>query len=293
MKMAVKKQQDKEIQIVKVSRGTVTFCVLGTSPLILNRMSNKGARELLFPSRKTRAAKKLSFKHYPMEEFRGSPYTNTGNKKSTTYIEHLASAFKAAMRGAAVDMPGTVSKAAIGRLTRVEGDRVPIFGVPEMFMTTVRQAGQNRTPDIRTRAIIPEWACYLTVSFSKPQLNAAKVTNLLVAAGLTQGVGDWRVEKGSGSYGCFELVSESNRKFKRIVASGGRAEQVAAMDDPAFYDDETEELYNYWVSEAEQHSDGCELVADDDILLDATDDAAELTPTTTKKGRNGRGVSRA
>lgn len=246
---AQKKKSDKapEVQVVRVDKGQVNFCIIGRTPLICNRMSMKGLKELLFPARKTRSSRNQGMKHIPIQEYRDSPYTNS-SEDSPTYIEHLASSFKASMRGAALDIPD-VSKAEIGRLTWVEGDRVSIYGVPMMFMSVVRQAGINKTPDVRTRVIIPEWACYLTVYYAMPQLNSTAVTNLLIAAGLTQGIGDWRNEKGSGSYGSFELTSQEDPTFKRIIETGGRAAQIEAMQHPNYYDDETAELHTWFEEE--------------------------------------------
>lgn len=275
--MAAKKKKElQEVQVVKVDRGEVNFCILGRTPIILNRMSQKAMRELLFPARKTRASRAMNLKHDPYQEFKDSPYT-TSAEDHPTFIQHLASSFKASMRGAALDIPD-VSKAEIGRLTWVEGDRVDIYGIPKMFMSIVRQAGINKTPDVRTRAIIPEWACYITISYAKPQLNATAVTNLLVAAGLTQGVGDWRNEKGSGSYGGFELVDHDNETFQRIIKTGGRAAQMEAVESPGFYDDETAELYS-WFKE--------ELVVRGKEEQLAAKKAAEKAAKAKKKGSNG------
>jgi hypothetical protein len=216
--------------------------------MILNRMSEKARRELLFPApKKSGSARSALIKHDPLAEFRASPYTNS-SPEAPTFLEHLASAFKNAMGGAALDMPD-VHKTTICRLTWVEGDRISIYGIPQLFMSTTRSANAARTPDIRTRAIVPEWACYITVSFQKPMLSARAVGNLLAAAGMTQGVGDWRNEKGSGSYGAFELVNEDNKDFQRIIREGGREAQIAAMKAPEFYDDETAELFTWFEKE--------------------------------------------
>lgn len=273
---AKKKNEAQEINVVKVDRGQVNFCILGRTPIILNRMSQKAMKELLFPAKKTRASRALNLKHIPFEEYNDSPYKSAGDD-SPTLIEHLASSFKASMRGAALDIDG-VAKSEIGRLTWVEGDRVSIYGVPQMFMSIVRQAGINKTPDVRTRAIIPEWACYLTVYYVKPKLNATAVTNLLIAAGLTQGVGDWRNEKGSGSYGAFDIVSHDDETFQRIIKTGGREAQVDAMANPSFYDEETAELYT-WFQE--------ELVARGKEEQVAAKKAAEKASKKKSNGANG------
>jgi hypothetical protein len=47
---------------------------------------------------------------------------------------------------------------------RIEGYTFDIFGIPELWMTGVKNAGMKRTPDIRTRAIGPNWGCRIHVS---------------------------------------------------------------------------------------------------------------------------------
>jgi len=63
------------VTILEVNKGRMEFCILGLSPLICNRMSEKAMRELLAPrGRKTTAEKAASMKHDPIQEFRDSPY---------------------------------------------------------------------------------------------------------------------------------------------------------------------------------------------------------------------------
>ena len=160
----------------------------------------------------------------------------------------LASSFKGALRSAALDIPGA-NKSQIGRLTYVNGEFTPIYGVPKLFMSIVRSADMNRTPDVRTRAIVPEWACKLSVTYVQPLLRDQAVANLLAAAGISIGVGDWRPEKGAGAYGQFALVSADDADFVRICKTGGRAAQMAAMEDPDCHDEETAELLSWFDKE--------------------------------------------
>lgn len=249
--MAAKKGASEEaVSIIEVKKGRFEVCILGRTPLILNRMSEKAARELLLPRKKTAADKAANLKHNPPEEYRASAYKTTGNDQPTRLL-HLATAFKGAMRSVAVDIPGA-AKAQIGRLTYIEADYIPIFGVPKLLMSITRSADMNKTPDVRTRAIVPEWACRLAVTYVKPLLREQDVVNLLAAAGIMRGVGDWRPEKGSGNYGQFELVAESDENFRRILKTGGRVAQDEALEHPEPYDPETAELLAWFVQEADR-----------------------------------------
>ena len=110
----------------------------------------------------------------------------------------------------------------------------------------------NRTPDVRTRVIVPEWAAKVSVSFVTPILREQGVANLLASAGITQGVGDWRPGKGSGTYGQFELVGENDARFVHALKYGGRAAQKKAMDSPEAYDRETRELLDWFGVESKR-----------------------------------------
>lgn len=242
-----KKEVDSTIVIEPIKTETVQFAVVGTSPIILNRLSKKTREELLLPrGRKNAAQKQAELKHDPLQEFRDSPYIMPDG--SPTYLGVMASAFKGAMMTAALDLPGT-KKAQIGRLVYVVGDYVPIFGIPKLFMSITRSADINHTPDVRTRAIIPHWAALVTVRFVVPLMNAQAVGNLLAAAGVTAGIGDWRPEKGKGSYGQFRLAVVDDPELNSIIEEGGREAQMAAMDEPECYDRETEELFSWFLDE--------------------------------------------
>lgn len=248
--MATKKDQT-EISVMEVTQQRVDYCVIGKTPIILNRMSEKAKNELLFPKgRKSPAEKARSLKHDPFAEFRNSPY-RLPNDDDPTLLAHLATAFKKAIAGAALDIPGA-TKAQISRLMWVEGEKLPIYGIPKLFMSVTRSADMNKTPDIRTRAIIPEWAARVTISFSTPMLKETVVSNLFAAAGMIQGVGDWRNEKGSGTFGQFELVSEDDERFQRIVNEGGRQAQIKAMESAEPYDIDSEDLLSWFVAEADR-----------------------------------------
>lgn len=244
--MATKKSADSgEIQIIEINTGTITVAVVGTTPLILNRMAEKAKHELLLPKgKKTAAEKASSLKHDPLAEFRASP-VRLRDDNASTLLALPSTAFKGAMRTAALDLPGA-KKSQIGRLTYIPGEFVGIYGVPEVFSTIVRSADMNRTPDVRTRCIVPKWAAVLSITFVRPIMREQAIANLLAAAGITVGVGDFRPEKGAGNYGQFEVVGADDPRLLEIMAVGGRAAQLEAMDNPEAYDEDTEELLSWF-----------------------------------------------
>lgn len=254
--MPAKKAQSGEIAIIEVEQPDIKFFIKGKSPFICNAMSAKVKQELLMPrGRKTAADKAANMKHDCLQEYRDSIYKM--REGSPTYIGVPSTMFKASMRNAAVDLPGS-SKAQIGRLTYVNGSYVFLYGIPEMLMSVTRSADMNKTPDVRTRAIIPEWCCEIVVTYTAPLIREVAVARLLAAAGLINGIGDWRPERGKGDYGQFQVVSD-DKDFKRIKDAGGYDAQKFAMEEPSFYDTETESLYEWW--DTERRNRGFKVVA--------------------------------
>lgn len=244
-----------ELIFQELRRESFTVYIMGESPLITNSMSAKAAQQLLLPPRKPTAAEKAArLKHDPYAEFVHSMNT-ARNEEAPTLVVVKATAPKKAIMGAALDMPGA-KKAQIGRLLYVEGesspDEVSIYGIPQMLMSVTRSADIGRTPDVRTRAIFPTWAAVLRVTYAVPLLNQRTVANLLEAAGITQGIGDWRVEKGSGSYGRFRVAPPNDMVLQLLLANGGREAQISAIENPEYYDSETEQLATWFDSEVQR-----------------------------------------
>lgn len=249
--MATKKTAEvAEISIQALAEGEMHFCVLGTSPLIFNRLSEKAGRELLLPYKKTAADKAGSMKHDPISEFRASPY-RMSDPKAPTALAVLPSMFKAAMGTAALRTPGA-KKTEIEQLVRVRWENLPVYGVPKVLCAITRSADMNRTPDVRTRAILPEWACFLTIKFEKPILREQVIAGLLATAGRVAGICDWRQEKGSGSFGSFRLASADDPDFVRITTKLKREQQEYALDNWEAYNEETGELLAWFGVETQR-----------------------------------------
>jgi len=179
--MVAKKKTEESIDIMEMTQGRLTVRLLGKTPLVLNAMSKKIIEGLLLPSKKNAAERAATLKHNPPEEYRSSVYRSMTND-APTRIVFPSVAFKAALADAAKDIPGA-AKAQIGRLTYVEGDTVSIYGIPQISMMVTRMADMNRTPDVRTRAIVPEWACEFSLTYLTPILKEITVVRLLAAAG--------------------------------------------------------------------------------------------------------------
>lgn len=233
------------VNISIIERGQFEACILGAAPIGLHRMNMKAMKQLSCPGGpKTAVEKKTTMKHNPREEFRESPYIDR-DPNGPTLIHGLGVWFKNGMACVPRDMPDTgTSMTQLSRLILTPQERVPIWGIPKLRMDVVRQSGQSRAPDIRTRAFLFPWATKVTITYTKPVVHQQVAERLLVLAGFMSGVGEWRPEKG-GRYGTYELVAPDDPRFLEVIETGGRAAQIAAMENPICYDKETEELFDW------------------------------------------------
>ena len=225
------------INIAPIQRSQTRVFIVGETGLYCHRMAAKAKSQLLMGAKKKTAAEKLQLKHDPVSEFVESMHVKEGMFPDTDVV-FPASAFKAAMATAALVVPG-IRKTDVQRLVYVPDEFVPIYGVPKLRMDVVRSADINKTPDIRTRAFFEEWATVMDVEFTNPPLTETAILVLLSNAGAVAGVGDFRQEKGKGSFGTF--TTALNQEIPPKLANC-LEEQREAIDNPIPYDDDTKYL---------------------------------------------------
>jgi hypothetical protein len=236
------------IAIQRLERATTTMYLLGTSALIMNRMAAKAKQQLLYPDRKlNKAEREARIKHNPPEEYRDSVY-RCRDDKAPTYVHAPNGALKKAMAQAAIDTPGA-TKAETGRLVKILDDTVHVYGKPFLFMAVVRQAGPAKTPDIRTRAIFPQWCLKVSIQYIRQKIREQDIVNLIANAGDITGIGDGRTEKGTFDFGGWEIVHADDPRWREIAKTGGRSVQLHAMQNPECFDEDTEELLSWYQSE--------------------------------------------
>lgn len=245
--MAVKKAET-EIYVPPLHRGVIKLRIIGQTPMFQNRMAAKAKRQLLVGGRKKTAADKSNIKHSPLDEYRDSMEMLPGGEPTALGLRVVA--VKAAMCTAALETAG-ITKTSAQRLLFMPGDLAPLYGVPQLRMDVVRSADINRTPDVRTRAFIPRWGAEVEVHHILPQLPVSSVVALAANAGVLVGVGDFRQEKGKGSFGSFRVITadQQDDEWDDLVANHGAAAQRRAIDEPEFADADTEELMAYFHEE--------------------------------------------
>lgn len=192
------------IEIKKQDIQTIQFDVLGITPLLCNRWSEKARREIL--DKHMGKPKVKAFKN-PEQVYRDSLY-----EMPSGGYGFPASAFKkAAVRGAKLfDITMTDLRQMFFVLAD-EAGLVRIDGEPEMQEDMVRLNG--KTPDVRFRGVFPTWSITLNVEYNAGVISAEQLVNLFEVAGFSVGVGEWRPER-SGELGRFTLKTKAVKEKK-------------------------------------------------------------------------------
>jgi hypothetical protein len=227
------------LHIDALKQGRVKMRIIGNTPMFFNAMSVKAKRSLLLGGGKKTAAEKKEIKHDPESEYRDSVYKT---QFGPTLLAFPAPGIKNAMATAALVTDG-VKKTDVQRLIFLPQEKVSIWGKPYLRMDVVRSADMNRTPDVRTRAFLPRWCAEVDFAFVTPTLSTHAIASLLSNAGVVSGIGDFRQEKGKGSYGTFRIVSDEDEALWQEITAEARDVQQEALDNPMAFDDETRELW--------------------------------------------------
>ena len=171
----------------------VAFHLVGTSPLICHKWSEKAKKEML--DKQMKKATKGKEAKDPERDYRDSLYEHPDGGYGFPAI-----AFKAAMvrAGTYVDLKMTHLRGAF----HIPLELVKIAGEPERREDMVR-VGMG-TADIRYRGQFMPWEADVPVLFNARVISEEQLANLMVTAGFSVGVGEWRPER-DGSYGMWTL----------------------------------------------------------------------------------------
>ncbi len=184
------------IEIPRIDVREMEILVIGDSPLISHKWSDKAKKLMLKKQMKEpKAAKEAKD---PEQDFRDSLYEHPDGGYGFPSV-----AFKAAAVRACTYSDGIKMTQARGAF-HVVGELVSIAGEPTMREDMVRIA--MGTADIRYRGEFKDWTARLVVSYNVNALSEAQIVNLFNIAGFGVGVGEWRPER-NGSYGRFHVAT--------------------------------------------------------------------------------------
>lgn len=184
-----------ELETVKL-----LITILGESPLIVHKWSEKAKREML--DKMTKTARGNRDVKDPDAEYEGSLYVTDDGQY---YFPTIA--FKAAAVSACRGIDD-IAMTQARQLFHVVGDKTILHGSePRMREDMVRV--KNGGTDIRYRGEFWPWWCQIQVEFDRKAISEPQIMNLFNLAGFNVGIGEWRpgAPKTSGAFGRFRVGS--------------------------------------------------------------------------------------
>lgn len=189
------------ISIPKIDVRQMEVTLIGDSPLICHRWSEKAKKEML--DKQMKKAKTARQAKDPDADYKASLYPFPDGGYGFPCV-----GFKAAAVGACRFSDGIKMTEARGAF-HVVGELAKIEGTPTMREDMVR-VGMG-TADIRFRGEFKTWRTTLLISYNASAFSPEQIVNLLNLAGFGVGVGEWRPEK-DGSYGRFHVQTDADVK---------------------------------------------------------------------------------
>jgi hypothetical protein len=196
------------ITIDKIDTETLMIPIVGTSPLIVHRFSEKAKRQILEAQQGKKSVKQV---RDPEAEYQAAFYRLTREDGSERF-GFPVTAFKSATIGAARFYGKSVRMTELRQFLFFTGllslsdpqQLVEIVGEPRMREDIVRLSGASRAPEPRYRPEFWPWSASLEVTYVKTSLSRDSVLSLVDAGGFGVGVGEWRPEK-RGEFGTYKI----------------------------------------------------------------------------------------
>lgn len=191
------------ITLTRVQAETILVPIVGTTPLIVNKFTEKAKRMILDAQRGIKHPREI---REPETEYLAAFYrTDTGYGFPST-------AFKLATIGGARYYGGQIKMTELRQFMFFHGVFVPaeLVELTEIISSeepTMREdmvgLPMNKT-DLRYRPQFWPWSATLKVTYVKSSITMDSVISLIEAGGMGVGVGEWRPEK-DGTFGTYQV----------------------------------------------------------------------------------------
>ena len=182
---------------------TVNVTLIGDTPLIVHRWSEKAKKQMLDKQMKKASAGKEA--KDPERDFRESLYVLEDGSYGFPII-----GFKAAAVTACTSI-GSMTKVAARQAFHVDGEFAVIEGGEPTMREDMVRVGMG-TADIRYRGEFKNWWTTISVKYTGNVMSAEQILNLMQTAGFAVGVGEWRPEK-DGQFGRFHVANAAEMKL--------------------------------------------------------------------------------
>lgn len=187
-----------EIRIDRIAAETIRVPILGTTPLIMHRFSEKAKRKMLDAMQGRKSPKQ---RKDPEAEYEAAFYRLADGSPGFPAL-----AFKSATVEASRFYGKDVTKVGLRQFLFFQGEvgadgraLCRIEGEPQM-----REDAVKNPSDLRYRPEFREWRTALEVTYVTSSLTRDSVLSLIDAGGMGVGVGEWRPEK-NGDFGTYRI----------------------------------------------------------------------------------------
>jgi|SRR5882724_1519061 len=197
-----KTPEGSSIQIPKLEIQTFKMTLVGQTPLMVQKFSEKAKR--MIEDKQAKKAKTARAARDPVAEYEASLYVIDAKKE---IYGVPVSGLKNCCVSACGFIEGvfkTTARGAFHILCEPHG-LIPITkGEPIMDTRTVRLSGPGRPADLRYRARFDTWELTFMVQYNKNVISPEQILNLFENAGFSIGLCEYRPEK-NGNFGMFKV----------------------------------------------------------------------------------------
>lgn len=207
------KTTNQVVQIAAPKLRTAEFKLIGTSPFVQLRFSQKAMNTMM--DKMKGGSQSKSKKVREARDF-DDDFEQAMHKSTEGWCGVPAGAFRAAMISACRLVGFKMTLAKLSVFVEADGidvvDGVPLVkieGTPEKNVMSVRNA--TGVADIRCRPMWKEWSIKLRVKYDEDQFSLQDVSNLLMRVGQQVGIGEGRHDSRASSglgWGCFKISEE-------------------------------------------------------------------------------------
>ena len=214
--MAEKKEEKIELKDIVVKSTQIT--IVGDSPLLMRRFSEKAKQQLLdLQTKKAKSAKEPRdpwkdmidglnwLTPMPAENEKDEDGFNKALKNGAKFgfpaVGLKQSAISAAYRAGL-----SKNKVELQGIFHIPDEFIEIEGIPEMREDYVK-IPKTGAADLAFRGEFKQWKSTFTINYIEGIYSLEQIINFINLGGFTVGIGEWRPEKG-GSFGRFHVVSQ-------------------------------------------------------------------------------------
>jgi hypothetical protein len=228
-----KKAEVKTLEILSVDLVEVPITIIGKTPLIVHRWSEKAKREMLEKQMGVAKKRKHEIK-VPTNDFIGSlnwltPMPELGEddaeamqnfeeaiKKGARFGFHIGGikqsfitgAYRSGMDVKQTELRGSFFLRGAGEYSTTDYAEIVTPEAPHMREDTVMVGGMSKSADLRYRGQFDVWEIPLIMQYNRNgKYSLEQLLNIVNAGGFAVGIGEWRPEK-DGQYGMYYLKQQ-------------------------------------------------------------------------------------